>query len=339
MAEGNARRRVGICVVGLGEMGQIHARNLARVPGVDVYVAAKRPGVAKAVAAGIFAAGYFESYDAAYAHPNISAVVIATQPADHPAQITQAALSGKHIFCEKPLGYSTAEIKSALAQVQKAGVLLVSGFMRRFDPGYAAAHRTAQSGELGHSVILKCTSGDAEYPEKYQRDLGFNSMLLDLGVHDIDLARWLLNSEVKRVYACCDALVYPRLKELGDSDTALLTLEMASGAKAMVHLSRALGYGYNVTSQLVGAKGSLDIGEVKHTPIAKLSSGCAATDICPEFPQRFAEAFRVEMAAFAEFVRDGTEHPGLAFGSDGLEATRVAEALVSSWKSGGPVDV
>jgi len=230
-------------------------------------------------------------------------------------------------------------IWESLVAVEGAKVRLVAGFMRRFDPGYANARARVDQGELGHSVLLKCNSGDAEYPEKYQRDLGFNSMLLDLGVHDIDLARWLLKSEVKRVYACCDALVYPNLKAMGDSDLALLILEMDSGAKAMIHLSRALGYGYNVTSELVCSRGSLGIGVLEETPVTTCLNGQWSRDICPTFAERFRTAFAEEMVAFVNYIRDGEYHPGLAFGEDGWKATIVAEALVASWKSGLPVDV
>lgn len=346
-----AARRATICVLGLGEMGLIHARNLARVPGVDLSVASSRRPHAAAVAADLHAPTHFGSYDDALASPDVAGVVIATPPASHPALIKAAARAGKHIFSEKPLGYAVADILPAAAAVDAAGVRFMSGFMRRWDTGYAAAAAAVRAGDLGAPLVLKCTSGDPAYPEKYQRESSNNAMLLDLAVHDIDLARWLLGARIRRVYALTDALVYARLKELGDADVCVATLELEGGALATVHLSRALHYGYNVTSELVCARGTLAVGELKETPLVTIAKGGATTDVAPAFPDRFRAAFAAEMDAFAALVTapEGIPAAAAAAGvgapgqfpslADGIEATAVAEALVASSRQAAPVEV
>lgn len=350
-----SRRRVCVCVMGLGEMGAIHARNLARVPGVELALASRRAQRLRELADELFAAHAFPSYEAALASPRVDAVVIATKPGEHPAHIIAAARAGKHIFSEKPLGNASADIERALAAVDDARrqqqrvsngggggarpVELAVGFMRRFDPAYVRGRETVASGRLGAPTVLKCTSGDAEYPSKYQRDQGYNSLLLDLSVHDIDLARWLLRSEVRRVYALCGALVYPQLASTGDSDNGVLVLEMESGALCSVHLCRALRYGYNATSELVCQRDTMVMGELKRAGDALRVFG-EGDGVAADFGERFAQAFQREMEAFVALVRGGDDahlwRERMASGRDGLQATRVAEALVRSWRSGRP---
>lgn len=296
-------RRLRVCVVGLGEMGLIHARNLIKFPGVELSLACKRKEALYSVAQELRAARAFDNYEEAITDKEIEAVVLATKPRDHAKQVALAAKHGKAIFCEKPLGYSTEAVADLEETVRSCGVKCMVGFQRRFDPSYRGAWEQTRKSAMGKSLVLKCTSGDPDFPDKYQRDLGFNSTLLDLAVHDIDLARWLLRSEVSRVFASCDALVYPHLKDMGESDTALCILEMESGARCFMHLSRSLRYGYNVTSELVSADGTIQIGEVKETPMVTLKAGRASTDICPSFSQRFRIAFREEMQAFVDMLR------------------------------------
>ncbi|KAK4522447.1 hypothetical protein GAYE_SCF06G2750 [Galdieria yellowstonensis] len=331
-------RRLRVCVVGLGEMGLIHARNLIKFPGVELSLACKRKEALYSVAQELRAARAFDNYEEAITDKEIEAVVLATKPRDHAKQVALAAKHGKAIFCEKPLGYSTEAVADLEETVRSCGVKCMVGFQRRFDPSYRGAWEQTRKSAMGKSLVLKCTSGDPDFPDKYQRDLGFNSTLLDLAVHDIDLARWLLRSEVSRVFASCDALVYPHLKDMGESDTALCILEMESGARCFMHLSRSLRYGYNVTSELVSADGTIQIGEVKETPMVTLKAGRASTDICPSFSQRFRIAFREEMQAFVDMLR-GEPVSHFADIHDAIEATRVAETLVQSWRTGMPARV
>lgn len=125
---------------------------------------------------------------------------------------------------------------------------------------------------------------------------------------------------------------------MGESDTALCILEMESGARCFMHLSRSLRYGYNVTSELVSADGTIQIGEVKETPMVALKAGRASTDICPSFSQRFRIAFREEIQAFVDMLR-GEPVSHFATIHDAIEATRVAETLVQSWRTGMPARV
>jgi predicted dehydrogenase len=330
-------------------MGMIHATSLRRLSGIELALASKRSEALRELGDRLYVPVplRFATYEDALASVRVDAVVIATSPAEHVEQIVAAARAGKHIFCEKPLGLSLASVQKALAQVERMQAesqnaeqkIFMVGFMRRFDPAYARGKELVASGALGQPTVLKCTSGDAEYPSKYQRDLGYNSILLDLAVHDIDLARWLLAAEVYRVHVVCRSLVYPQLAELGDADNAIVTFEMDNGAIASAHFCRAFGYGYNVTSELVCQRGTVFLGELKQAGDAVRVASTAGTlseRIVPVFTERFALAFQREMEVFAEAIRSGALPAGAPGPGDGLEATRVAEALVRSWQTGLP---
>ncbi len=221
--------------------------------------------------------------------------------------------------------------------------------MRRWDPAYRAARGRLDDGDFGKPLLLKCSSGDQAYPEKYLREGGEapGAMFRDLAVHDIDLARWLLRDEVKTVYARSDALVHPQIKRLGDVDTAAAVLSMRNGGLAVVTLSRSLEYGYKVCTELVGNKGSVEIGGVEMMDAKRLVGGNACVDIFDDFRLRFERAFHRQMKGFVDLVRADDDEAermirdNCSFASfdDGARATLVAEALCESADTGMPVDV
>ncbi|CAN8068482.1 unnamed protein product [Agarophyton chilense] len=337
-----------VVVLGLGEMGYVHATNLSKVRKIRLGIACRRVEVLQAAASKLCADASFNSYEKAISDPDTYAVVIATPPATHPELIEMAANAGKHIFSEKPLGFDSQTIRDSIAHVENAGVRFMTGFMRRWDSAYVSAREAVDKGDIGDPIVLKCTSGDPEYPEKYHRGGAKHSMLKDLAVHDIDLARWLTKSEVKSVYTVTDALSYETLREYQDSDVAICVLEMENRAKVLFHLSRALWYGYNVTSELVCKKGSLRIGALKRVDIEQMKDGTTCQKIAGDFRDRFEEAFEKEMKAFAELICAKSEadaadmmkrNSSYASCWDGLHATAVAEALVRSSESGVPEKV
>ena len=147
--------RLRMAVVGLGQMGQIHVGNVARLPNARLHaVASRRPDVAQDIAQRYHADCFYTDYAQLFSDPDLEAVVIATGCAEHPAHIIQAAQHGLHIFTEKPISFTLEAIDRALAAVQAAGVQFQVGFMRRFDPGYAVARQKIAEGAIGRPVMF-----------------------------------------------------------------------------------------------------------------------------------------------------------------------------------------
>jgi predicted dehydrogenase len=306
--------RLRIAVAGLGNMGQVHAGNVAKLPNARLHaVASRRPEVAQEVAGRFNAERFYADYDQLFSDPDLDAAVIATGIVDHPEQIIQAAQNGLHIFTEKPIAFNLEDTDRVLGAVAEAGVHLQVGFMRRFDPGYAGAKKKIEEGAIGRPVLFKACS------------------------RDFDLARWLLGSEVSDVYALGKVLVYPKLAEFGDVDNAVVSLTFENGALGVVDLSRNARYGYDIRTEVLGDEGALSIGGLQQTPLLVLSRDGVAHDVFPWYPERFADAFFGEVAAFVDAVQGGrTPKPG---GLDGRRATEVGVAALESWRSKQPVKV
>jgi inositol 2-dehydrogenase len=329
--------RLRVAVVGLGNMGQVHAGNVARLPNARLHAVASRRGpVAQEVAARYHAGRFYTDYDQLFGDPDLDAVVIASGVVEHAAHIVQAAQNGLHVFTEKPVAFNLEETDRALAAVQAAGVHLQVGFMRRFDPGYAAAKQKIEAGAIGRPILFKGCSRDPFWPEK-QDGPGYNTTYLDLGVHDFDLGRWLMGDEVSQVFTMGRVLVYPKLAEFGDVDNAVVNLAFENGALGVVDLSRNARYGYDIRAEVLGDEGALSIGGLQQTPLQVLSRDGVAHDVFPWYPERFVDAFYAELAAFVDAVQAGrTPQPG---GLDARRATEIGLAALESWRTGGPARV
>jgi scyllo-inositol 2-dehydrogenase (NAD+) len=325
-------------VLGLGRMGQVHARHLAGLPEARlVAVASRRSAVAQETATRYDARPYTR-YDDLLADRELRAVVIASHTHEHREHVEAATAAGLAIFCEKPLALSLEDADAALGAVVAAGVPLQMGFMRRFDPPYVRARRQIEEGTIGRPLTFKAVSRDPQLPtvEEAEAQLRGN-LFIDLGVHDFDLARWLMGQEVRQVQAIGGALVYHRLAEEGGVDNGLVNIVFTDGALGNVELSRNATYGYDVRTEVLGSEGGLLIGGLQQIPLAVMSPVGVSHDVFPWFPERFKEAYLNEIRYFVECVRaDRSPSPD---GEDDRAALEIALAATESLKSGRPVEL
>src|SRR5207248_2935449 len=155
-------RKLGVGVLGVGEMGKRHAENLRRsVPEARlVAVADQDSSRARAVAAELEIEHSYGSLEAMLEQGDIEAILIATPDRFHAQAIRAAALARKDILCEKPIAITLEDAKLALQSVERAGVRLQIGFMRRYDPAYVAAKKRIDAGEIGDPVVFKSVGRD-----------------------------------------------------------------------------------------------------------------------------------------------------------------------------------
>jgi scyllo-inositol 2-dehydrogenase (NAD+) len=211
------------------------------------------------------------------------------------------------------------------------------GFMRRFDPAYAAAKQKIEAGLIGKPVTFKAVSRDPFWPPHADDDPRISGgFWVDMGVHDYDLARWLMGEEIKQVYAIGGALVYPALEELGDMDNGIVSFVYTSGAIGCAELSRNARYGYDIRHEVLGSEGGLWIGSIQQTALNVLTKAGVTHDVYPWYRERFADAFRSEINSFIAGLKDGKREfsPTL---HDGRKALEVGLAARESWKRGKPV--
>ena len=172
-------RKLGVGLVGVGEMGMRHAENIRRlVPEARLIaiadVASER---ARQAAAELEIEHSYVNLEDMLECKDLDAVLIATPDKFHAQAVEVAARAGKDILCEKPLALTLADASSALRAVAKAGRRLQVGFMRRYDPAYAAAMKRIEAGEIGVPVLFKSIGRDKDAPPMAAYESNVNGMI------------------------------------------------------------------------------------------------------------------------------------------------------------------
>ena len=327
---------VSFALIGAGRIGRLHAGNLAAEPRVrftavaDVVAAA-----AEQVAAAHGAQAV--SVEAAITDPDIDAVLIASSTGSHADLIERAARTGKAILCEKPIDLDYQRSCQAVAVAEDCGVPLAIGFNRRFDSNFRALKARLEAGEIGQLETVAITSRDPEPPPiAYLRSSG--GLFRDMMIHDFDMARWLTGEDAVELHAMAANLIDPEIGEVGDVDTAIVTLRMASGRLCQIATSRRAAYGYDQRIECHGALGMLRADNVTLTTVEVADkSGFRRDPAEPFFLERYGAAYKAELAAFVEAVSSGAA-PSPS-GADGLAALRLADKAAESVATGQPVKI
>jgi inositol 2-dehydrogenase len=328
--------RIGL--IGAGRMGATFAHHLINsIAEADLIAIADAHGkTAGEVAARYGVESTYNDYYRLLERPDIDAVVIASPTNTHAEIIQAAARAGKHIFCEKPLALTMEDCDAAIAAVKAAGINLQLGFMRRFDAGYVAAKRKIEEGLIGKPVMFKSTGRDPKRTSlEFARRENSGGLIADMAAHDFDLGRWLMGSEVQRVYSEGGCLVYPELQDVGDIDNAVVNLRFASGAIGNVDVSRNAVYGYDIRTEVLGSEGGLMISKIRQTPILVMTRDGVTHDTVPYFMERFGEAYAAEIRDFVACILEGREPTVTA--QDGRAAAAIGIAATISFEEGRPV--
>ncbi|HLV85921.1 MAG TPA: Gfo/Idh/MocA family oxidoreductase [Candidatus Sulfotelmatobacter sp.] len=332
--------KLGIGVLGVGDMGRRHAHNLrCLVPAARLVavadVAEKR---AQQVAQELEIAHSFRSLEEMLGCKDLQAVLIASPDKFHAQGIQAAAAAGKDILCEKPIATNLADAHAALEAVAKAGVRLQIGFMRHYDPAYEAAMKRVEAGEIGEPVVFKSIGRDKDLPPISAYQSGVNGMLFyNSTIHDFDLARWMMRDEVREVQAYTTVAIRQEIEQYGDIVAGVVNLKYVRGAIGNVESYVQGLYGYDVRTEVIGSKGSVFVGSLHKTPATFLSGNGGTADLADHFLSRFADAYLAQDADFVENIVH--EHPVRVSGEDGLKALELAVAAERSHLQRRPVAV
>ena len=330
--------RIGL--IGTGRIGKLHGNNIAiNVPGAKLEAAAdifmnetvetwlKSLGVEK----------IYNDPEKIFADPDIDAVFICSSTATHADFIIKAAQAGKDVFCEKPIHTDPAKIHEALDAVEKAGVKLQIGFVRRFDHNHKKVHDVVASGQLGDVHYVKVSSRDPEPPSpEYVATSG--GIFVDMMIHDFDMARYLAGSEVTEVSAYGTVKVDEGIGEAGDVDTAIVMLKFENGAIGVIDNSRAARYGYDQRVEVHCDKGCVqDDNDLVDTATISTFEGVVSERPQWFFLERYNNAFIAETKAFVDAVVNDTPTP--VGGNDGLAPVLIAIAAKKSMDEGRSVKI
>jgi myo-inositol 2-dehydrogenase/D-chiro-inositol 1-dehydrogenase len=325
-----------VALFGAGRIGQIHAGNLSRLPGVKLkYIV----DVNRTAAVEVAARHRVEvrNVEAALADEAIRAVVICSSTDTHADLIQRAAAAGKQIFCEKPVDLDIVRARACAQAVARAGVTCLIGFQRRYDPTFAALKARLVAGEIGEPEMLIVTSRDPGAPpiEYISRSGG---IFKDMLIHDFDIFRWIFDDEAASVYATGSCITDPAIATAGDVDSTAVTIRTRRQRIAQINTSRRAAYGYDQRFEVLGSKGMLQAGNHRPTEVVAATAAAVSQDK-PEhfFLERYRVAYANEMAHFFDAIEAGT--PVNTSITDGVKALELADAATRSWREKRVIDL
>jgi scyllo-inositol 2-dehydrogenase (NAD+) len=333
------KNKLNVGIIGLGRLGRVYAADLAHlVPDAKLTaVADEQKQVAEDFAKENGVPKWYSNHHDLISDKEIDAVAVITTTSTHRDIVIEAAENGKAIFCEKPISISLGESKEIVKIIEKTGVFFQTGFQRRFDKGYIEAKKKIDDGVIGTPVVLKSTSRDPFAPPmEFCDPAKSGGLILDMGIHDFDVARMLMG-DIKSVYSIGGALAYPEMKNIGDIDNAIITLNFENGTLGVVDVSRNAVYGYDIRAEVLGSKGTLKIGYLRETPLTVLTKEGVTHDVVPHFMERFADAYLSQIKDFVNNVLKGKE-PSIT-AADGIAALIVSLAATKSYKENRPVQI
>ena len=333
------KAKLPVGVIGLGRMGSIYTRHLAGHSGSQILSVSD---VIEERARGIAAEFGVESWSTDYRdvleNKAIKAVFVTSPTGTHREVVIAAAEAGKAIFCEKPIALTLEDTDQMIATIEKTGVMFQAGFMRRFDSGYVAAKEQIEAGVIGKAVTFKSIGRDPFCPDlEYAKLSVSGGLILDMAIHDFDLARWLMTDEVKRVYTEGGTLAFPQLNTVGDIDNAVVNMLFEGGALGNVEVSRNALYGYDIRTEILGTEGGLNIGYYQHTPLLVMTTKGISHNMVPYIIERFGDAYLAQTRDFVARVLNDKEPAVDAY--DARAALVIGLAARQSYFEARPVEL
>ena len=332
---------LGVCIIGAGRAGMVHAINFRdNVPGASlVAIVRTTKEKAERTAADLGIDLFYTDFRQALENPEIDAVFITSPTFTHAEIAIEAAKAGKHIFCEKPMALTLDEADAMIAAARQADVVLQLGFMRRFDPAFRAAKEQIEAGAIGDPIVIRTLTRGPGLPPRWACDPATSiGMLAEVNSHDFDTIRWLSGSEFTRVYTETATFKAPDLKtEFPEFyDTAVVSARMDNGVLGILDGCCPVGYGYDARAEVLATGGVLFIGELReHALVRCTREDGVVTKQFRAWAKRFEAGYLAEDEHFVNCIRTG--EPPLVSGEDGRRALEGVLAATRSIQTGAPV--
>ncbi len=319
-----------VAVIGVGAMGQNHARVYAELPDLELVGLADMDARVAQNVARRYGGNAYADYREMLDKESPEAVTVAVPTVDHLEVALQVIRRGIHLLVEKPIAFSVEEGKEIIAAAERAEVCLTVGHIERFNPAVIALKAHLADGELGRVFQIDARR-QGPFPARV-RDVG---VVIDLAVHDLDIMRYVTGSEIVRVYAETEQRIHSTredlvsaLARLSDGTVGTLTINWLTPTKIrelyvtgecgmfrVDYLTQDLYFFENATA----GDGAWDTLRV----LRGVSEGKMIRYVVAK-----KEPLRVELESFTRAVRG--ECTVAVTGADGLEALRLAQSVVTS---------
>lgn len=338
-----SQKKIGVCVIGTGRAGMIHARNFAvGIPQAKlVAVVDPVPEALQSARQELELDTAYTDYQEALRDERINAVVVVAPTAYHRDIVVAAAQAGKHILCEKPMAMNVEECDAMLAAVEANRVKLQIGFMRRFDQSFQYARQRVAAGEIGEVVLVKSVTRGPSIPQKWQYNLAkSNGTLAEINSHDIDTLRWFTGSEFAEVYAIAGNFRCPDAQaEFPDFyDNVVMTARFKNGMQGCLDGAASVRYGYDARTEVVGTHGVLFVGRSQaHDVVVCSKETGMVTPFIETWRTLFIDAYKREDEAFIRSILE--DSPPDVTGFDGKMAVSVVNAGNQSIREKRPIQL
>lgn len=292
-------------LVGAGRMGRLHLQALRRTRALRLEaVADPSPDVRAGLASSDLA--LFGSVEELLGSMEIEAAVVAAPTPTHLELVRTLAGAGVSVLCEKPCGLTEEQARQAGEAAAAAGVVLQIGYWRRFVPSLTRLRERIASGAIGTVLQVSCFQWDERPPSvAFRRSSG--GIVVDMGVHEFDMIRWLTGQEIVASAGFAGRTpVGPAVP--GDPGSAGLVVTLSGGALGMVSLGRRFPPGDAARVEVIGT------GHAEEVWFLRPPGGEAA----------IVDALVTQAEAFADAVRGG---PLVGATAEDAQAALAAAAL------------
>jgi myo-inositol 2-dehydrogenase/D-chiro-inositol 1-dehydrogenase len=316
---------IGIGIVGAGRQGRAQIAAALDCPAVALRVVCDPvPGLAAAAAPDGLDAE--TELAAALSRPDVVAIVIAAPTGAHEAIVEQTLRAGRHVLCEKPLTFDAAADARLAALAHEQGLVLHVGFYRRHAWPYSAARALIRDGAIGEPRFVRAAQWDAEPPSPaFLATSG--GIEIDCGVHEFDIAMWLLDAPFVEVTAI-GAPTRPEIAAVDDVEAAVLLARTAAGHPVIVDLHRACAFHDTVRTEVVGSAGAL-IMTCDGDGSLEVGDAAGLRSIAGPAGDVVRGALVAQLTAFAEAIGGGGDG-GSAAPADASLALAAAQAAQAS---------
>lgn len=319
-----------IAVVGGGSMGRNHVRVLRDLPEVKLVAVADEEEAVAARLGDSYGIKHYTDHKALLEAEHPDAITVAAPTSAHHRIGVDALKAGCHVLIEKPISANIEEAEDLIKHAEAAGRVLAVGHIERFNPAIQELKKRIKSGQAGRIFQLH-TRRLGPFPERV-RDVG---VTLDLATHDVDVMRYLIESEPTRLYAETRREVHGTKEDIGSAlisfangTIGVLEVNWLSPTKireVTVTGERGMFRAEYLTQDLFFYENAhATSSQWDHLQILRGVSEGAMT----RYPVSREEPLKRELEAFAAAIRG--EDAEIVTGKDGLAALRLAHAILSS---------
>ena len=314
-------------IVGLGRIGKIHFENInSFIEGASIAAVSNLNTKNKKWVEARSDAKIYDHYEKMVRDTKIDAIIISSPTSYHIEHIKIALKAGKAIFCEKPVDLSFRKVKLIKDLIKDSNVPFMVGFNRRYDKSVQKLKNYIKKGTIGLPQIIRITSRDPAPPDiHYLKTSG--GLFLDMAIHDFDMACFLNLNSVKSVYSTGSVFGDKQIKNFGDIDTAVTTLNFENGSIATIDNSRKASYGYDQRIEVFGDLGVCATNnQLPDNHFIADENGIHTPRPIGFFLERYADSYRSIIKEFISSLAEKREIPnGINAGLNSLKISLAAK--------------